>query len=99
MITLTYLRSFRLGTFAIFDFALAYVGVYLLVPLLNKLISPIYHQLSHFQWMLLVLPIGIVFHLITGNMTPLTKQALDPSGYYLLKIILLAMLYFGLRKS
>jgi hypothetical protein len=98
MITLEYLRSFRIGNFSVFDFATAYLGVYLLEPLLNKLIAFTHRQLTHWQWMLLVLPLSIIFHLLTSNMTPLTEMATDPSGGYLFKGILLAMLYFGLRK-
>ena len=98
MITIEYLRSFRIGEFAFFDFSLAYVGVYLLVPTLNKIILPTGRQLSRFQWVLLVLPLSIIFHLIFGNMTPLTKLAIDPSAGYGLKAILLIMLYFGLKK-
>ncbi len=98
MITIEYLRSFRIGEFAIFDFTLAYLGVYLLVPILNKIILPTKRQLSHFRWILLVLPLSIIFHLIFGNMTPLTKLALDPTAGYGLKAILLIMLYLGLKK-
>ncbi len=98
MITLEYLRSFRIYNFSVFDFTLAYLGIYLLVPLLNKLISFTHRELSHWQWMLLVLPISVIFHLATANMTPLTKLAIDPHGGYLLKAMLLAMLYFGLRR-
>ena len=98
MITLVYLRSFRIGNLAIFDFVTAYLGIYLLVPLLNKLITFTGRQLTHWQWMLLVLPISILIHLATGNMTSITKLAIDPYSGYLFKIILLAMLYFGLRK-
>ncbi|TXH00191.1 MAG: hypothetical protein E6P95_04100 [Candidatus Moraniibacteriota bacterium] len=98
MITIQYLRSFRFGEFAIFDFTLAYLGVYLLTPTLNKIISPTKRILSRFQWLLLVLPLSIIFHLATGNITPLTKLALDPHTGYGLKALLLIMLYFGLKK-
>lgn len=98
MITIEYLRSFRIAEFAIFDFSLAYIGVYLLVPILNKIILPTSRQLSRFQWVLLVLPLSIIFHLIFGNMTPLTELAIDLSAGYGLKVILLIMLYFGLKK-
>lgn len=98
MITLEYLRSFRFNNFSVFDFASAYLGIYLLVPLLNKIISLTHRQLSRMQWMLLVLPISIIFHLATANLTPLTKMAIDPNGGYLLKTVLIIMLYFGLRK-
>ncbi len=99
MITIEYLRSFRLSNFSIFDFVAAYLGIYLLVPLLNKIISPVHRQLTHMQWMLLVLPISIIFHLITRNQTPLTKMAIDPSGNYIFKLLLVGMIYFGLRRS
>jgi len=99
MITLEYLRSFRINNFSVFDFSISYVGIFLLVPILNKIISPTHRQLTHWQWMLLVLPVGIIFHLLTSTMTPLTKMAIDPNGGYLFKALLIAMLYFGLRNS
>ena len=99
MITIEYLRSFRIGEFAVFDFTLAYIGVYLLVLILNKIILPTKRQLSRFQWVLLVLPLSIIFHLIFGFMTPLTKLAIDPGSGYGLKAILILMLYFGLKNN
>lgn len=98
MTTLEYLRSFRLGEFAIFDFSLAYVGICLLTPMLNKIILPTKRQLSRLQWLLLVLPLSIIIHYLTGNITPLTKLALDPGSGYGLKLLLVLMLYFGLKK-
>lgn len=98
MISIEYLRSFRIGEFAIFDFTLAYLSVYLLTPMLNKIISPTRRKLSRFQWLLLVLPLSIIFHLATGNITPLTELAIDPNAGYVLKALLLIMLYFGLKK-
>lgn len=95
--TLEYLRSFRIGDFAIFDFAVAYLGVYLLVPILNKIIKATGRQLTRFQWLLLVLPLSIVFHLATNTLTPLTKLVIDPSAGYGLKVLLLIMLYLGLK--
>ena len=32
-----FLRQFKIGPFAIFDFALAYIGVFFIAPLLTKL--------------------------------------------------------------
>lgn len=98
MITIEFLRSFRIGEFAIFDFSIAYIGVYLLVPTLNKIILPTKRQLSRLQWLLLVLPLSIIFHLATGNITPLTRLALDSGSGYGLKLLLLIMIYFGLKK-
>ena len=97
--TLEYLRSFRIGDFAIFDFATAYLGVYLLVPLLNKIIKPTGRHLTKLQWLYLVLPLSILFHLATNNLTPLTKLAISPDSGYVFKAILIILLYLGLKKK
>jgi hypothetical protein len=40
----------------------------------------------------------IVAHVIFGNHTPLTKMFLNPHDYYFVKIIIVFMIYMGLRK-
>lgn len=97
--TLEYLRSFRFGDFAIFDFVTAYFGTYLLVPMLNKIIIPTGRQLTRLQWLYLVLPLSIIFHLATNNLTPLTKLAISPDSGYAFKAILIIMLYLGIKKK
>jgi hypothetical protein len=94
LITIEYLRSFRIGQFAIFDFAISYLGVYLLSPLLVK-----YLGLTKIRWLYLVLPLSILFHVLVGKYTPLTQLALDPRGGYIFKAILIAMVYLAFRKK
>ncbi|MFH2019412.1 MAG: hypothetical protein ABII80_02265 [bacterium] len=98
MLSIEYLRSFRLFGFAIFDFAASYLAVFLLAPLLSKLTGLFGWHPSRLQWLYLVLPLSIVFHLIFRQATPLTELALNPRDGYLLKFLLILMLYLGLRK-
>lgn len=97
MITLEYLRSFRLGGYAIFDFVTAYLGIYLLAPILSRIVGVLVRPPTRAQWMWLTLPLSVVIHLLVSRSTPLTELALDPSRGYLLKFILLGMLYLGLH--
>ncbi len=88
MDTIDFLRSFRIGPFAIFDFALTYLIAYLLGPHLKKMGIP----LSREQFLYLILPLSVVVHLLFKQDTPLTEMTLDPRGYWLWKGLLLAML-------
>ncbi|MDO8511724.1 MAG: hypothetical protein Q7S57_00485 [bacterium] len=94
---LDFLRQFRIGPFAIFDTALAYVGIFLVAPLLTKLFSRLHLNISRTAWLWLTLPIAVIFHLVFRQNTPFMKMFLDPNGFYMVKIILLFMLYMGLR--
>lgn len=91
------LRQFRIGPFTIFDTALAYVAIFLLAPLLSKIFAKINFQISRSSWLWLTLPIGVIFHLIFQQNTPFTRMFLDLNGFYIEKIVLLIMLYMGLR--
>jgi hypothetical protein len=92
-----FLRQFRLGGYAIFDFAISFLGIYLLSPFLSKLFKKIRLDIPKINWLFLTLPTGILVHLIVGNITPMTKAVLDIHGHYFLKIIILVCLVFGLR--
>ncbi len=94
---LEYLRSFRILDYAIFDLIVSFWGVYLLSPTLTKLFLKIWLEIKRKNWMFLVLPIGIIFHLIFENITPMTRDFLDINDFYLLKILLLALLFLGLK--
>jgi len=94
---ITLLRSYRIGAFSIFDFATAYLGVYLIAPLLSKLFLRLGLVIPRSSWLWLTLPISVVVHLALGITTPLMKMLFDPSGYYLLKLAIIGMLYMGLR--
>lgn len=97
MNTIEYLRHFRIGPFAIFDFAISYIGFYLVSPLIIKLFSYLNITISKENIMWLVLPISILAHIAVGTYTPLTKMFLNTSDYYILKIIIVFMIYMGLR--
>lgn len=97
MISIEYLRSFRLGEYAIFDLASSFLGVLILSPFLIRLFRLIHLEIPLSSWMLFTIPIGIFTHIITSNHTPMTKYFLDPSGHYILKIFIIALLIVGLR--
>lgn len=97
MLSLSYLRHFRLGGFAIFDFAVSFLGIYLLSPLLSRLFLKIGIRIPRNNWLYLTLPLSIVFHLLVNKITPMTKNFLDPHGHYILKIIILGLLFLGLK--
>ena len=85
---LDFLRSFRAGPFAIFDFVATYLFAYLVGPYLKKIGIP----LSREQFMYLALPLSVATHAIFGIETPLTSMVLSPHGYYVWKAIIVIML-------
>lgn len=97
MIPIEFLRQFRLGGYAIFDFVVSFLGIYLLSPLLSKLFLKLKINIPKRNWLFLTLPLSILFHLLVKNITPMTKNFLDLNGHYILKIIILTSLFFGLK--
>ncbi len=97
MTTMVFLRQFRLGGYAIFDFTLSFLGIYLLSPLLSKIFRIIRVDIPKRSWLLLTLPIGILIHLLTGNLTPMTKNFIDMHGHYILKILIISLSVLGIR--
>ncbi len=91
------LRQFRIGQFTVFDTLTAYVGVFLLAPLVSKLFSKINIYIPKTGWVWLTLPIAVIFHLFLNQNTPFMKMFLNPSGDYIAKIVLLFMLYMGIK--
>lgn len=96
MIPIAFLRQFRLGDYAIFDFAAAFLGIYLLAPLLSKIFAKLRVEIPHQNWLYLTLPLSVVVHLLSGHITPLTRDFIDLQGHYIVKIIILALLVPGL---
>lgn len=94
-----WLRQFRVGPFSLFDFATAYIGIFLLTPILTKFTAMLHIYISKTQWLWLTLPIGIFVHLFIGKNTLLTTMFLDRHNYFLVKIIILFMLYMGLKDA
>ncbi len=97
MLTIEFLRSFRIAGYAIFDIAASLVGIYLLAPLLSKLFLKIRIVIPKRSWLLLTLPLGVVVHLIFMRITPMTANFFDLQGHYGLKIVMIGSLVLGLK--
>jgi len=97
METINNLRQFRIADYAVFDLAAAFSGMFLLSPLLSRLARKTGLEIPKINWLYLTLPIGIAAHLIIGQATPLTKNFLEPHGYYILKIVMIGLSFLGLR--
>jgi len=97
MISVEFLRQFRVGGYAIFDFATAFAGIYLFSLLTSRIFRKLRLDIPKRSWMFLTLPIGITTHIIIGRITPMTKNFLDIHGHYVLKIVIIGLLLFGLR--
>ncbi|MBU0577776.1 hypothetical protein KKF73_04385, partial [Patescibacteria group bacterium] len=85
-----FLRQFRISGYAVFDFVVAFLGIYLLSPLLSKIFLKLRIDIPRKSWLFLTLPIGIAVHLLVGEMTPMTKNFLDINSHYILKILILS---------
>lgn len=97
MIPIEFLRQFRIFDYAIFDFMVVFLGFYLLAPILSKIFLKIGINIPKKNWLFLALPIGILTHLIFGNMTPMTRDFISLNGHYFLKIFIFLLLFFGLK--
>lgn len=97
MTTIEFLRQFKLGEYAIFDLVASFLGIYLLSPFLSKIFKKIRLDIPKINWLYLTLPIGILAHIIVGNITPMTRDFLDLNNSYLLKILIIGLLFFGIR--
>ena len=91
----TFLRSFRIGPFAIFDFGMTYLIAYLVGPYLKRIGIPLNRE----QFMWLILPLSVLIHWAVRTETPLTKMALDLHGYWIWKIILIAMIVLAVVRK
>jgi len=94
---ITYLRQFRITGYAVFDFAAAFLGIFLLSPVLSKLAGKAGLEIPKINWLYLTLPIGTATHLLTGNITPLTKNFIELRGHYGLKAVMIGLVFLGLR--
>lgn len=72
MISLEVLRSGRFFGYAVFDLVVSFASFGLLALLLSRLFLKIRISVPKWNWMYLVLPIGILIHLVFGRMTPMT---------------------------
>lgn len=97
MISIKYIRQFRIGGYAIFDLVFVYFGMYLLSPLLTRIFQKIGIDIPHKNWLYLALPIGILVHVLIGQITPMTKNFFNLNDNLILKIIIVLMVIMGLR--
>lgn len=98
MATIDYLRQFRIGEYAIFDLVLSFVGIYLLSPLLSRIFRKFKIEITKQSWLLLTLPISVIVHLLTGNLTQMTRNFIDPNGHYILKFLIIVLSVLGIRE-
>jgi len=92
-----FLRQYHIGNYAIFDFVLAFVGMYLLAPFLSKGFRKLSLVVPEKNWIFLTLPISVFAHLAVGRITAMTRDFVDPDGYYFLKIMILILFILGIR--
>ena len=96
MATIEFLRQFRFAGYAIFDITISFLCIYLLSGLLSKLFLKIRVSIPKQNWLFLTLPIGILAHLLVGKITLMTQNFIDIHSNYILKILILGLLFFGL---
>lgn len=96
MTTLEMLREYRIAGFTVFDTGLTVIAVLLLAPFLTRLFRRIHLEISLLGWFLFTLPLSVVVHIAARQDTTLTRQILDPDGYYLSKFVILALLVAAL---
>jgi hypothetical protein len=97
MISIEYLRQFRFGGYALFDLIVSFLGIYLLSPVFSKLFLKLHVKIPKSSWLLLTLPIGILVHILVGNITPMTKNFLAMGQQYPLKIVIIVLTILGIR--
>ena len=97
MIPIEFFRQFRFSGYAIFDFAIAFLGIYLLSPLLSKIFLKFRIDIPKKNWLFLTLPISIFAHLLVGKITPMTRDFMDIHNHYILKILILGLLILGIK--
>lgn len=96
MIPIEFLRQFRLGGYAIFDFLAVFIGMFLLAPLLSKIFLKLKIKIPQKNWLFLALPIGIATHLLVGKITPMTEDFINLHDHYVLKILVIGLFGMGL---
>lgn len=97
MIPIEFFRQFRFSGYAIFDFVAALLGIYLLSPLLSRIFLKLRIDVPKKNWLFLTLPIGILAHLLVGEITPMTKDFFDIHDHYILKLLIIGLLILGIK--
>jgi hypothetical protein len=89
------LRQFKILNYAVFDFAVSFIFIYFIAPTLTKIFRYIKLEVPLKSWLLLTIPLSILTHVLVGNITPMTKDFLNLNNSYLLKIVIILMIVFG----
>ena len=97
MVLLEFLRQFRFGEYAIFDLVASLLGVWLLSALLSRAFLKLGIDIPRLNWLYLTLPISIPIHLLFGSITPMTADFISLEGGYVLKIVIIVLLFLGLK--
>ena len=97
MDSISILRQYKIGPFALFDTALAYLGIILISPLLSKISSLVQVSIMKKSWIWLTLPLSILFHVLFNQNTPLTTMFMNPDDFIVVKIIVVSMAYMGIK--
>lgn len=95
MTTLEFLRQYRIAGYAWFDLIVSFIGIYFLAPLLTQLFLKFKIKIPRISWMFFTLPLSIIIHLLTKNITPMTRNFLDMNGHYVLKIFIVCLFILG----
>ncbi len=91
------LRQFRVLDYALFDLALAVLGMWLVSPILSWLFKKINITIPKKSWVIWAIPLGFIAHLLTQTNTLMTERLLDPSGHYILKAVVIVLTLLGFR--
>lgn len=91
------LRQFKIFEYAIFDFVVSFLGIYLASSWLSKIFLKMGIYVPKNNWLYLTLPFSILVHLVVGNITPMTRDFINLQGNYLLKILIIILLFLGLK--
>lgn len=97
MITIEWLRQFKIEGYAIFDIVISFIGVFLLSPILSRIVSVVRLKVSRKSWLFLTLPLSILIHVIVGNFTLMTRNFLDLNNHYILKIFIILLVILGIK--
>ncbi len=79
-------REYRIFNVAVFDLITSFLAAYFIAKYLNYPVE---------QAFLLVIPVGILGHILLNKKTPLTDMFLDPNHYYPFKILVLFLFFKG----
>jgi hypothetical protein len=85
------LRSYKLFGFAVIDFIGTFIGAYIISELLYSKYNIPKHRAYY-----LIIPFGVFAHIIFNQKTPLNNMIFNPKSDYLVKLIMLVLIYKGL---